>query len=436
MAVAMSRARGRQGAQPLPESPVAHLVVGLELVEEGPQRQAGAGLAPGGAAPEGGGLSLEGEALGQTAAQVSHGIVGIVRIVAALLPGGEQVHGVVEIIVPLGGAGPRRSQAAGLVAVVLQHQVDLPPPPRPVAHRRRQFLQEVRPAVVQDGVDRVQAQTVQMELLQPVERVVDEEVPHGPGSGPVEVDHRTPRRLVGSGEEGRRVGGQVVALRTEVVVHHVQHHHEPAPVGSGHQPLEVLGRSIGMLRRERQHTVVAPVAQAGELRHRHQLEDGGAQPGQVVQAPLHPGERALRGEGAHVQFVDHGLRPGPPAPVPVRPAEGQRVAHLAGAMDPLGVAPGSGIRHPDPPVDFKAVQAADPGFRAIQREPAAGHRQHGQGGRGLQDQRHRARAGRPKPEPGPAARQELRAEGHGVDAVHPCTLGTCTSRARERPSRG
>ena len=72
----------------------------------------------------------------------------------------------VDVVVPLRGAvSPAPTfvarQVARLVAVVLQHQVDMPLVARPVAHRGAEFLDDVRCAVVADGVDGIQAQAVE-----------------------------------------------------------------------------------------------------------------------------------------------------------------------------------------------------------------------------------------------------------------------------------
>ena len=252
-------------------------------------------------------------------------------------------------------------QVARLVLVVLQDEMDQAFAAGAGTHGRAQRLDDVGLRVVADGVDGVEAQAVEMELLQPVERVVDEEVAHDLAARGVEVDRRAPRRGVARVEEGRRIGVQVVALRAEVVVDDVEQHHEAARVRLLHQHLEVLGAAVGGVRREGQHAVVAPVAPAGEVGHRHQLEGGDAEFGEVVEAAADAVIVAAAGEAAGVQFVDHRLFPAPPAPGVVAPGEGLRVDDFAGAVDVVGIEARGRVGHAQVAVDEVAVARAGAG---------------------------------------------------------------------------
>jgi hypothetical protein len=88
------------------------------------------------------------------------------------------VQHVVHVVVPLRcvPSGPpvlAAHQPVRLVLFVLQHQVD-GAVRRRGAHALGQFLQQVLRPVVEDGVHRVQPQPVEVELLYPVEGIVDE----------------------------------------------------------------------------------------------------------------------------------------------------------------------------------------------------------------------------------------------------------------------
>ena len=63
-----------------------------------------------------------------------------------------------------------------------------------------------------------------------------------------------------------------------------------------------------MVRRERQHAVVAPAAVAGKLADRHHLDQRDAEVDKVVEVLDRARERARGGERADVQLVDHGAR--------------------------------------------------------------------------------------------------------------------------------
>ena len=94
-------------------------------------RQCAAGLAARRAAAMRRRLALVGEAFGQAAAEMLRAALGVVGVVAVALAGQAGVQGVVEVVVPLRGvaraARARRvaRQAARLVAVVLEHEMDV-----------------------------------------------------------------------------------------------------------------------------------------------------------------------------------------------------------------------------------------------------------------------------------------------------------------------
>ena len=190
-------------------------------------------------------LALVGEALGEGATERRRRRL-VIGIVAASLAREQRVQGVVHVVVPL-RTEERRAVAGeevGLVAVVLEHEVDLPLGAGALGHHLRQLDEHVRAGLVAHRLDRVQAKAVHVELLEPVKGVVDHEGPNDLGARAVEVDRRAPRRLAGRVEEGGRVTGQVVALGPEVVVDHVEEHGQAAGVGGVDEALEVFGTPI------------------------------------------------------------------------------------------------------------------------------------------------------------------------------------------------
>jgi hypothetical protein len=301
--------RGRVGQrdQPLAERPVAGLVVVLEEVDEGRGRKMGRRLAPV--------RALEGEPLGQSAGKVAAGIVGEGAVVGVCLAGGQHMGRVVHVVVPFGGVerhgALRPLVQVGDVAVVLGRQVygavgDAG------AHLARKLDQKLRLGGIADLVDGVEPQTVHAELREPVERVLDEEAPHGALRV---VDPGAPRRVPGGVEERRRVGVEVIPLRSEVVVDHVEKHHEPPRVRGVDKRPQVVRSAVGGMRGIGQDAVIAPAAVARELRHRHDLDGGETRLHQRVKTIDRGAEGALGGECADVQLADHGLLPRASHPV-------------------------------------------------------------------------------------------------------------------------
>ena len=64
----------------------------------------------------------------------------------------------------------------------------------------------------------------------------------------------------------------IVPVRPEVIVDHVEEHHEAAVVSGIDQALQALRPAVDRVRGIEQHAVITPAAIAGELRHRHELD--------------------------------------------------------------------------------------------------------------------------------------------------------------------
>jgi len=93
-----------------------------------------------------------------------------------------------------------------LIEVVLQNQVNLAIRPDGSPDRAGQLGENVRRGVVNDRVNCVQAQPIEMVFSQPVERVMDKEIPHGSAFIAIEVDGATPWCVVALGKKLRSIG--------------------------------------------------------------------------------------------------------------------------------------------------------------------------------------------------------------------------------------
>ena len=245
------------------------------------------------------------------------------------------------------------------------------------AHPLGKLLQQVLRAVVEDGMHRVQPQAVEVELLDPVEGVVDHEFAHRAAVWPVEIDCRAPWRLVTIGEGLRRDRVDISAFRSEVVVDDVEQHHQPAGVGGFDQRLQVLGPAIGGIRSVGQHAVVAPVAAAGKITDRHDLDRGDAERNQMVELADRGAKRALRRKGADVQFVDDRLLPGAAAPAGVAPGIGRRIDHLARPVHILRLITRGRVRDAQAIRQHEAISRTGAGAIGDELVPALADRSHG-----------------------------------------------------------
>src|SRR5680860_1265298 len=81
------------------------------------------------------------------------------------------------------------------------------------------------------------------------------------------------------------------------------------------ETLQPFRAAIGGMRRVEQHTVIAPAAIAGELRHRQNLDGGDADIDETIEIVGNAVEGAVGGERAGMQLVEDGLFPGAACPV-------------------------------------------------------------------------------------------------------------------------
>ena len=128
----------------------------------------------------------------------------------------------------------------------------------------------------------VQPQPVHVVVAEPLECVVDEEAPDVVTAGSIQVHCVAPRRVVAVGQV-RPEFHEVVAVRPEVVVDHVQQDGQPSLVGRIHETFQSFGSTVRVFRRIDVHAVVAPSHASGELTDRHQFQVRDPKPSQIVQ---------------------------------------------------------------------------------------------------------------------------------------------------------
>ncbi len=271
---------------------------------------------------------------------------------------------------------PRRDYAR-VVEVALRNQEKAPPQVRlQGVHLRGHLLQEVHRRAVVEGVDRIDPQGVHVVVPEPHEGVVKEEAAHLVALRPVQVHCISPGGLILRGEVGAEPS-QVVPLRSEVVVNHVQNYGDAAAVAGVDQALQAVGAAVHFMRGKEIHAVVAPAAPSGEGAHRHELQVGNPEIGEVTQALRRTVEGALRSEGSDMRFVDHRRRQGDLLEAMVPPGEGV-VAHLEGrAVDALGLALRARIRQGIAAVDAEGVGNLGGVVRDLRAPPAVLGRQCG-----------------------------------------------------------
>ena len=154
---------------------------------------------------------------------------------------------------------------------------------------------------------RIDPEAVDVELLEPVERVRDQEV--GDLGPAVVEDQRVPvlvealARVFVLVERGAVEAGQAMGIGREMAGHPVDQHAQTFGMGGVDQVAEFVGRPVADRRREQTHRLIAPRAVERILADRHQLDMGEAH----VMDILHQIDRRfLVGQGA-VAFLGHPL---------------------------------------------------------------------------------------------------------------------------------
>ena len=206
-----------------------------------------------------------------------------------------------------------------------------------------------------------------------------------------------------------------------MVVDDVEKNREAARMTGLDQPFQFLGPAIAGRRRIKVGAVIAPVAAAGELGNRHQLDRGRAEFTNMIKVRDRAGKIAGLGEGAEMQFVENDLLPGPPAPFSGVPHIGAGIDHLARAVNPLRL-PTRGRVRIGIAIDNIAVAGARPGAAGCQGEPPSRFGTHRQKRVG-ELQRHRPGARRPQAKSDPfgiqlGSERKLMMPAHD----HPCLV--------------
>ena len=290
----------------------------------------------------------------------------------------------------------------------------------------------------------VEAEAVQVELLEPVQRVVHDEGPRDLAARSVEVEGVAPRGLAVEAEERRGIPMEVVALGSEVVIDHVEKDGEPPGVTGFDERLEVLGLSIRGVRGERQHPVISPAPAAGKVRHGHELDRGDPEGDQVVEPVRHRGEGAFPRERSHVKLVEDEALGGDAVPLRIGPGVVVRIDHLARPVDVERLIARPGVGHEELAVDPEGVARAGRGVPRHSFRPPRGVPRHGEALLPVgEPELHALGGGSPQPEARGAIVARLRAERHAVAAplrglsAHDLTMGRRRRRTTsERPSRG
>jgi hypothetical protein len=228
--------------------------------------------------------------------------------------------------------------------------------PRVATHHH----QNVLVGCVEYLLRRVEAQAVEMELLDPVRGVGCKELADRRGPRSVEVDGVAPLVVVLVGEVGRRKLAQIVARRPEMIRDHVEDHAEARRMGGIDEAPEVVRRAIQVRWGKHVHAVVAPPEAPVELGDRHDLEARDPEVGERFQFVDRGGPCSGRRERADMQLVEHLIPEHDTAPGLVAPAVRRWIDDLRWTVRAERLEPRCGIRKQAlAAIQSKAIAIAD-----------------------------------------------------------------------------
>src|SRR5690606_19116185 len=93
-----------------------------------------------------------------------------------------------------------------------------------------QEFKDVAAAVIGDGMDGIEAKAIEVELRHPVKCTLNNKLTDHLCARSVIVDRFSPRAFMLLGEDGGD-GWEIVSMRTEVVIDHVEEHHQRPAMG-------------------------------------------------------------------------------------------------------------------------------------------------------------------------------------------------------------
>ncbi len=196
--------------------------------------------------------------------------------------------------------------------------------------------------MINQALGRVQAQSIEVEFIDPIGRVVRDQPSDGGAVCAVEVHGSAPFVVLGR-KVVRREAIQIVAVWTQVIVDDVQDHPDSQPVGLIDKRSKIVWKAVQVRRREPRDAIVSPAKSAGKFADRHQFNHGDAQLPERLQARARSLPCSLGAEGSDMKLVDDLPVQRQPRPRKIGPREPPRLHDLRRTVWAVGQEPGRGI---------------------------------------------------------------------------------------------
>src|SRR5688500_5107679 len=115
-----------------------------------------------------------------------------------------------------------------------------------------------------------------MIFANPINCVRDIILAHRTRIGSIEVNRGAPIGVIAIGKKVLRKLAQIVSVRSQMVVHHIENHAQTQRMRAINKSTKVIGAAIESRRRKEIYAIVAPAETARKIGDRHYLDQGDA----------------------------------------------------------------------------------------------------------------------------------------------------------------
>jgi len=291
------------------------------------------------------------------------GTDGIVHVVTILLTRDQDMQGMMNIIIPLGSVGARvailgSAKALRLIAFIFEYEVNVAIWGDGFANGFCQLREYVWIRVVGNCVDGVEAKSVKVIFVEPIESVMYEEIANDAAVLAVKIDAIAPRSVMPCSKKLGSIGVEIVPFRAEMVVDDVEQDHQSPVMGRLYQTFKIFGAPVTGVGGEFEYSIVSPIASARKIRDRHQFDRCNSEVDEMVELIAGSGESSKGSKRADVELINYRVFPRPASPGFIPPVKGIGVDNLAGCVYIPRLEPGSGIGNLLAIVNAKTVSVA------------------------------------------------------------------------------
>ncbi len=192
-----------------------------------------------------------------------------------------------------------------------------------------------RGRVVVDVLSRIQPQSIEMVLFDPVCGVGEKIFANRLAVRAIKIQRWTPIGGVSVREVSFGKLTEVIAIRPQVVIDHVQNYGDSQSMGSVHKCSKIIGLAVETCGSEQVDAVISPAEATRKIGDWHDFDAVDADARQFGKLACGRGPGACLGEGADMHLVDHQTWQGLAGPCGIGPGKLLRIDNLRWPVRPL-----------------------------------------------------------------------------------------------------